>query len=129
VSLSIQTGAQGERTFVLALRGEVDYATAQQFREAVSELLSSGRAGLLIVDLSQVSFLDSTGVGTLVVARRICADCGVQLVLHHVNPFIARLFAVLGVSDVLGVPAPAGAITPRRTPVPRGTSDALVQPA
>ena len=129
MSLSIQTGTQGERTFVLALRGEVDYATAQQFREAVSELLSSGRAGLLVVDLSQVSFLDSTGVGTLVVARRICADCGVQMLLRHVNPFIARLFAVLGVSEILGVPAPAGTITPRRTPVPRSTTDALVQPA
>ena len=56
MSLSIQTGAQGERTSVLALRGEVDYATAQQFREAVSELLGTGRAGLLIVDLAEVSF-------------------------------------------------------------------------
>ncbi|GIJ52152.1 anti-sigma factor antagonist [Virgisporangium aliadipatigenens] len=129
MSLSIQTGTQGERTFVLALRGEVDYATAQQFREAVSQLLSSGQAGLLVVDLAQVSFLDSTGVGTLVVARRICSDCGVQMTLRHVNPFIARLFAVLGVSEVLGVPAPAGVVAARRTPVQRGTTDALVQPA
>jgi anti-anti-sigma factor len=81
-----------------------------------------------VVDLKEVSFLDSTGVGTLVVASRICADFGVTMLLRDVNPFIARLFAVLGVSDILGVPEPAGLVTPRRgTPVQRST--ATVQPA
>lgn len=114
MSLSIRTGAQGERTFVIALRGEVDYATAQQFREEVSALLAGGAVKILVVDLAEVSFLDSTGVGTLVVASRICTDLGVRMLLRSVNPFVARLFAVLGVAKVLGVPTPAGVITPRR---------------
>jgi anti-sigma B factor antagonist len=128
VSLSIRTGAQGDRTFVIALRGEVDYTSAQQFREEVSALLAGGALRILVVDLKEVSFLDSTGVGTLVVASRICADFGVTMLLRDVNPFIARLFAVLGVSDILGVPEPAGVVTPRRgAPVQRST--AAVQPA
>ena len=128
VSLSIRTGAQGDRTFVIALRGEVDYTSARQFREEVSALLAGGAIRVLVVDLKEVSFLDSTGVGTLVVASRICADFGVKMLLRDVNPFIARLFAVLGVSDILGVPAPAGSVTPRRgAPVQR--SAAAVQPA
>jgi anti-sigma B factor antagonist len=128
VSLSIKTGAQGDRTVVIALRGEVDYTSAQQFREEVSALLAGGALRVLVVDLNEVSFLDSTGVGTLVVASRICADFGVTMLLRDVNQFIARLFAVLGVSDVLGVPEPAGVVTPRRgAPVQRAT--AVVQPA
>jgi anti-anti-sigma factor len=128
VSLSIRTGAQGDRTFVIALRGEVDYTSASQFREEVSALLAGGALRVLVVDLKEVSFLDSTGVGTLVVASRICADFGVTMLLRDVNPFIARLFAVLGVSAILGVPEPAGLVTPRRgTPVQR--SNAAVQPA
>jgi anti-sigma B factor antagonist len=128
VSLSIKTGEQGDRTFVIALRGEVDYTSAQQFREEVSALLAGGVLRVLVVDLSGVSFLDSTGVGTLVVASRICADFGVKMLLRDVNPFIARLFAVLGVSDVLGVPEPAGVVTPRRgAPAQRAT--VAVQPA
>jgi anti-sigma B factor antagonist len=124
VSLSIKTFAQADRTFVIALRGEVDYTTAQQFREEVSALLRSAAARILVIDLKEVSFLDSTGVGTLVVASRICADCGVTMLLRDVNPFIARLFTVLGVSDVLGVPAPAGVVAQRR-----GAAAALIQPA
>ena len=116
MSLSIKTGAQADRTFVIALRGEVDYTTAQQFREEVSTLLAGGELKVLVIDLKEVSFLDSTGVGTLVVASRICVDCGVRMLLRDVNPFIARLFSVLGVSDVLGVPAPAGVVAQRRVP-------------
>jgi anti-anti-sigma factor len=128
VSLSIRTGAQGDRTFVIALRGEVDYTSARQFREEVSALLG-GAIRVLVVDLKEVSFLDSTGVGTLVVASRICADFGVTMLLRDVNPFIARLFSVLGVSDVLGVPEPAGLVSRRLgTPVQRSGA-AAVQPA
>jgi anti-anti-sigma factor len=128
--LSIKTGAQGDRTVVLALRGEVDYATVRRFREEVSALLVGGGLRVLVVDLAEVTFLDSTGVGTLVVASRICADLKVRMLLRNVNPFIARVFAVLGVSEALGVPAPAGAV-PSRRPIPpaeRG-NDALPQPA
>ena len=126
MSLSIRTGAQGDRTFVIALRGEVDYTSAQMFREEVSALLAGGALRVLVVDLKEVSFLDSTGVGTLVVASRICADFGVTMLLRDVNPFIARLFAVLGVSDVLGVPEPAGVVTPRRgAPVQRASAAVL----
>lgn len=128
MSLSIKTGTQGERTSVIALCGEVDYATAQLFREEVSALLTGADPRVLIVDLAKVSFLDSTGVGTLVVASRICADLGVQLLLRNVNPFIARLFAILGVSEVLGVPAPAGIVKPRRSPV-HHDGEPLAQPA
>jgi anti-anti-sigma factor len=126
--LSIKTGAQGDRTFVIALRGEVDYTSAQQFREEVSALLASGALQVLVVDLKEVSFLDSTGVGTFVVASRICADFGVKMLLRDVNPFIARLFSVLGVSDVLGVPEPAGMVTPRRG-APAQRTSAVIQPA
>jgi anti-anti-sigma factor len=129
VSLSIRTGTQGDRTFVIALRGEVDYTTAQQFREEVSTLLAGGELRVLVIDLKEVSFLDSTGVGTLVVASRICADFGVRMLLRDVNPFIARLFSVLGVSDVLGVPAPAGLVAPRRGAPVQRAAGAVIQPA
>jgi anti-anti-sigma factor len=128
VSLSIEASAQDDRTYVVALNGEVDYDTAQEFREAVSSALHAANVHAIVVDLGGVTFLDSTGVGTLVVASRICAELGVRLQVCNVHPFIARLFAVLGVSETLGVGRPAGAITPRRVPRPRA-DDALVQPA
>jgi anti-sigma B factor antagonist len=128
VSLSIEASALDDRTYVVALNGEVDYATAKAFREAVSAALHAGNVHAIVVDLGGVTFLDSTGVGTLVVASRICAELGVRLQVCNVHPFIARLFSVLGVSDALGVGAPAGIVTPRRVPRVR-TENTLAQPA
>ena len=128
MSLSIEMGAQGDSTYVVNLYGEVDYATAREFREAISAALTAGETLAIVVDLAGVTFLDSTGVGTLVVASRICADVGVRLHIRSVNQFIARLFAVLGVCEALGIDAPAGTVAARRLPRAR-TGDALVQPA
>jgi anti-anti-sigma factor len=117
VKLSIKTRPPDHREQQLWLSGEIDYETAQDLRAAVTSTLD-GRIDRLVINLSGVTFLDSTGIGTLVVARRICHGCGVTLHIREPNPFIARLFAVVGVSDVLGVPVPAGAVM-RRSPQPK----------
>jgi anti-sigma B factor antagonist len=113
VSLSIETRRQGERETVIALHGEVDYATALDLRAAISATLSTGDVDKIIVDLAGVTFLDSTGVGTLVVATRICNDLRVDFRIRESNPFIANLFTVVGVADTLGIPAAPG-VSPRR---------------
>jgi anti-anti-sigma factor len=110
VSLSIQTRRQGARETVIALYGEVDYATALELRAVMSATLSTGTVDTIIVDLSGVTFLDSTGVGTLVVAARICAEMKVDFRVSETNPFVAKLFTVVGVAEMLGIPAAAGVL-------------------
>jgi anti-anti-sigma factor len=104
VSLSIETRPVAARTILVVLRGEVDYATAQDVRVAITSALSGGALDAIFVDLAGVTFIDSTGLGTLVVARRICADMRVRFRVRNPNPFVTRLFTVVGVSETLGVP-------------------------
>ena len=122
MSLSIETHRQHARETVIALHGEVDYATALELRAAISATLSSGTVDTIIVDLAGVTFLDSTGVGTMVVAARICAELSVEFRVIEPNPFIAKLFTVVGVAEMLGVPVAAG-VSPR-LPGPRAVSPA-----
>lgn len=117
MSLSIKTHRQCGRETVIALHGEVDYATALELRAAITSALRSGIAETIVVDLAGVTFLDSTGVGTLVVAARICAEVNVQFQVIDANPFIVKLFTVVGVAETLGVP-PAPGVAPR-APKPR----------
>jgi anti-anti-sigma factor len=116
-STSIGTSASGGSEYVIAVTGELDYGTAQQLRAALMTALAAA-PGVIVIDLAGVTFLDSTGIGTLVVASRICADMEIELRVHAANPFVARLFHVVGVADLLGIPAPAG-LTPQRAPRPR----------
>jgi len=119
VSLSIETRRRDERESVIALCGEFDYATAQEVRGAISAVLGPRDIDVITVDLAGVTFLDSTGVGTLVVARRICADFNVEFRVSDPNPFISKLFTVVGVAEILGVPTASG-FGPR-LPKPRTT--------
>jgi anti-anti-sigma factor len=113
VSLSIETRAVDTGKILVVLHGEVDYATAQDVRVTISAALAAGAVSAIVVDIAGVTFIDSTGVGTLVVARRICADCGVAFRVRNPNPFVAKLFTVVGVAEALGVP-PVPGIRPRR---------------
>lgn len=117
MTLSISTRFTGMRELLVTLTGEVDYATAQDVRQAISAALDPHRVQTIVVDVSGVTFLDSIGVGTLVVASRICDEVGVRLTVRDPSPFIANLFTVLGVAEVLGVPPSAG-LHPRRLAKP-----------
>ena len=114
MSLSIETRFETGGTVVVALHGEIDYATAADVRFTISTVLTSDDVDAIVVDLAAVTFLDSTGVGTLVVARRICDDCGVRFRVREPNPFVAKLFTVVGVAEALGIP-PAPGLRPRRS--------------
>ncbi len=132
MSLSIETRRSDARTIVIVLRGEVDYATARDVRVSISAILSRGSADAIIVDLAGVALLDSTGIGTLVVAYRICGDCGVRFSVRNANPFLAKMFTVLGVAEALGVPPVPGLRRqrqPRRETLSAALGDPAAQPA
>ncbi|MGH3648789.1 MAG: STAS domain-containing protein [Micromonosporaceae bacterium] len=101
--LLINTSELGDRCVQLTLSGEVDCATAPELREAINEILCHRNPATITIDVAAITLLDSTGIGTLVVAHRIARDLCVELVVVNPNRFVARLFGVLGVADLLGV--------------------------
>ena len=64
---------------VVATIGEVDIATAPQLDDVLVAAITAGAdAGLLCCDLSQVTFLDSTGLSTLALARNRASAEGLE---------------------------------------------------
>src|SRR5437588_12942373 len=64
MNLDLETSKQGE-TNVVSLRGEIDVYTAPRLRQALIDLVGAGATDI-VVDMDQVDFLDSTGLGVLV---------------------------------------------------------------
>jgi anti-anti-sigma factor len=120
--LSIETRGSGSRGLLIVLRGELDYESALELRAAISRVLEQDGVRNLVVSLAGVTFIDSTGIGTLVVAHRICTDVGVTLRVRDANPFIGRLFTVLGVASALGLPEVGEPrLLPGQRPQPRAS--------
>ena len=87
---------------VLEVAGEVDVATAPRLRQQLVETASSGR-DTLIVDLSDVEFLDSTGLGVLVSGLKRFRTLGGDLVVVGTRPRILKVFEITGLTTVFGM--------------------------
>src|SRR3954449_3284200 len=79
VEISVAQTTAGDVPIV-AVNGEVDVYSAPALKDKITELLESGQT-TLIVDLSGVAFLDSTGLGALVEARSATGEAGGALPL------------------------------------------------
>jgi anti-sigma B factor antagonist len=96
---------------VLQVTGEVDVYTAPMLRERIRELAARG-AVHLIADLSQVDFLDSTGLGVLVGGLKRLREDGGSLALVIKTARILRIFQITGLTKAFAAwPAVADAIT------------------
>jgi anti-anti-sigma factor len=87
---------------VLALQGELDMAGVPEFEAAVAAALATD-PGAVEVDVSELTFLDSRGVGALVTAWRRATDAGVRFALRG-EPAgnVRRVLELTGVADLLG---------------------------
>jgi len=86
----------------LSVSGEVDMAVASTLLDAIVTAGQTGPAADLVVDLSQVTFLDSSGISALIEAQRRLAASDVELRVSNASPFVTKVFAVSGVDRVLG---------------------------
>jgi anti-sigma B factor antagonist len=106
VGLELRESARdGWRT--LALAGEPDLATAARFKEVIRRICADGAPGLLL-DLRELSFLDSTGLRVLFDSRALCEEHSCRLLRTRGRPHIERLFELTGSASIL----PALAHTP-----------------
>jgi anti-sigma B factor antagonist len=102
-SLSIDVSSAKDGAIVLfALGGSLDIATSPSLRAALLDA-AEGKNHEIIVDLSQLEFLDSTGLGALIGAHRRATenDGSVRLVAHEGQ--ILRLLRITGLLDVFPV--------------------------
>jgi len=98
LSIDLKT-EDGGATLVFKLRGSLDLATAPTVRAALSEATEKGGHDL-IVDLSQLEFLDSTGLGVLIGAHRRASEHGGSLRLIVSDGPISRLLNITGLITV-----------------------------
>ncbi|MEU7647421.1 MULTISPECIES: STAS domain-containing protein [Streptomyces] len=108
---------------VLRVSGEMDLLTSPVLRQRVHDAVADGRRSV-VLDLSDVLFCDSSGVGVLIATRRLIRSCQGRLRLilpaqgavdgSHVN----RVLAALGVRRLFEVfPDVGAALDEEATPL------------
>jgi anti-sigma B factor antagonist len=83
----------------LILGGEIDVANASGFLDVALGVLADCD-DFLTVDLSAVTFMDSTGLGMLLAVRGAAKETGKRVRLRGTPARVARLFDITGVTDL-----------------------------
>ncbi|GGZ25942.1 anti-sigma factor antagonist [Streptomyces inusitatus] len=115
MTLTVGEARQGGWT-VLRVRGELDLVSSPEVRREVHAAVAAGHREV-VLDLSDVLFCDSSGVGVLIAARRLLHSCGgrLRLVLPDRGPaegsHVNRVLGALGVRRLFDVYADASSAT------------------
>jgi anti-sigma B factor antagonist len=87
---------------IVYLQGEVDLASAPQLRRGVYDLIDQGSQRIAI-DLTDVDFMDSTGLGVLIGALKRLRESDGSLVLAGIKPAVSRVFEITGLDRIFTI--------------------------
>lgn len=92
--LSLRSVRSG-RTATVIVRGELDCFSAPLLADELGDLLAEGTCRLT-VELAEMTFIDSTGLGTLVRALRAAREAGGDIALHAPRKNARKVLAITG---------------------------------
>ena len=91
----------------IRVAGELDVATAPDLRACLLDAIATTRT--VVVDLTDLGFIDSTGIGVLIgAAKRLAAEGG-EIRLQGVRPKTMRVFEITGVARMIAIEPAASA--------------------
>jgi anti-anti-sigma factor len=102
----VVTGRTLDGSVRISPHGEIDMGNAYQVREAVDAALIGRKPGKIVIDLADVTLIDSVGIGVLVSCYHAAAACRVPLAATHACCTVYRQLWVAGLIGLFGLATP-----------------------
>lgn len=87
---------------VIQPAGILDSAKGSEFRQEIGELVENG-ANILLIDFQDVTFMDSSGLGALVLALKTVRAAGGKLFICSINEQVRMLFELTSMDRVFQI--------------------------
>jgi anti-sigma B factor antagonist len=94
----------GSDRYLITVSGEVDLATSPDLDVAIIAAIDSGTSSV-VIDLTDVSFMDSSGLGVIVRALKRCREAENDLDLVITNERVLKVFGITGLDQVIPIHA------------------------
>jgi anti-sigma B factor antagonist len=91
-----------EQATLVSLKGEVDIYSIGKFRESIEERIKT-QAPEIILDCTELSYMDSTGMGALIELRNKAKEMGQKLIMMNPRPNIKKLLNITGVDKIIEI--------------------------
>lgn len=108
--MTTETGAQGEGWSLtlgqtpgtVLLGGEIDFSVTPKVREKLLEIIRSG-VPELVLDLSGLSYIDSSGLALFIEARRMLLESNRTIRIVGISPQVRKLFHLTQIGELFGL--------------------------
>lgn len=91
MDISIETVADRA---VVHLAGRFDTQSSMALRNAARPLLDAPELGALVIDLAQVTYIDSSALGLLLLLREQATEIGKSIILANCSPDVMRVLSI-----------------------------------
>jgi anti-sigma B factor antagonist len=108
-TLNLKVLQTGQETLV-SLSGELDLSSAPALRELLAGEFEDGRRHRIVLDLTDLIYLDSTGLSIFVTAHKRATAKGMEFCLANPNPSIGQLFKITALDHFFTILDSAGSI-------------------
>jgi anti-sigma B factor antagonist len=88
---------------VLSVAGELDIATAPELRDRLEGAIDRAPQGTVIVDLLEVTFIDSTALGVLIGGLKRSQSTGGVFRIVVAEARILKIFEITGLTDLFSI--------------------------
>ena len=88
---------------IVRLKGELDMDSAAKFKDEVIPQLENNNLMCLLLNLSKVKFIDSTGLGAILGRYRVLEKKGGKVILVGLKPQVKRIFSLSGMLKIMPV--------------------------
>lgn len=92
---------QREKVLELILQGEIDHHSAVRVRTEIDRLLMERQPEQVILDLSRIDFMDSSGLGLIMGRYALMQRLGGELILRNPSKGILRIFELAGLGRMV----------------------------
>ncbi|BAB05255.1 anti-sigma F factor antagonist [Halalkalibacterium halodurans] len=92
---------QKDTVLLVRLIGELDHHTAEQLKRQVEEVLSQGVVKHIVLNLQQLEFMDSSGLGVILGRYKQVKNSGGEMVVCAISPTVKRLFEMSGLFKII----------------------------
>lgn len=99
---------QNREWLIVSVKGELDMAIANEFKEVLQEAMDKNRSRYLMLDFAEVSFIDSSGLGVILGRYRELALLGGKIIIRNANMQVYRLLVASGLNRVIEIELPSG---------------------
>lgn len=88
---------------IIRLKGELDHHTAEKLKEQVEQRLEDKSVRHILLNLADLSFMDSSGLGVILGRYKQISQKGGQMIVCAISPTIYRLFELSGMFKILHI--------------------------